>query len=317
MSIIDKHALRRLLPLCWCLGLAALLLSFFVSSPDALAVAAKRGQLQITNPLVNGTAQGRAGTQITLSGSNFDPNDTINLYYTTNGDSGQCTNNGNPPDHGLQPFDNNATIQAQNDGTFTQTVTWPTGANSPNTPYYVCALSQNVHALSSNTFTVMQSNAAFNVTPASIAPGGQITVTGTQWLPVQLLTVSVTSTDGSQTVASQTVTPQQDGSFTAQVTIPQTAQAGTYNVLVFATGDATLKSTKQGGLTITQATPTPAPTPTIAPTPTHAVTATPTPATGASTTGAGGSGLTILIYVLGGIGVMMVLIGIVMFMAYR
>ena len=153
MLSIYRHSLRRWIPLLWCLGLTALLLSFFISSPDALAQTAKKGQLQITNPLVNGNAQGRPGAQITLSGSNFDPNDTVNLYFTTNGDPGQCATGGNPADHGLQPFDNNATVQAQNDGTFTQNATWPNAASTANTPYYVCALSQNVHALSSNAFT--------------------------------------------------------------------------------------------------------------------------------------------------------------------
>jgi hypothetical protein len=307
-----KHSLRRWIPLLWCLGLSVLLLSFFVSSPSALAQTAKRGQLQITS-----TTQGSPGTQITLNGSNFNPNDTVNLYFTTNGDQGQCTNNGNPQDHGLQPFDNNATFQAQNDGTFTQTATWPNAANSPNTQYFVCALSQNVHALSSNSFTVMQSNAAFDVTPTSVAPGGQITVTGSKWMPPQVLTVSVTTADNANTIASQTVTPGQDGNFSVQVTIPQTAQPGTYNVLVFATSNAALKVTKQGVLTITQATPTPAPTPTTAATPTAAVTATPTTTIGNTPTTGGGGGLTILIYMLGGIGVMMVIIGIVMFAAYR
>ncbi len=315
MLTIYKHALLRLIPLLWCLGLSALLLSFFVSSPTAQAQVAKRGQLQIT-----GTAQGHPGTQITLNGSNFDPNDTINLYFTNNGDSGQCTNNGNPADHGLQPFDNNATVTAQNDGTFTQTVTWPNAANTPNTQYYVCALSQNVHAFSSNAFTVLQqSNATANVTPASVAPGSQVTVTGSQWLPPQVLTVSIANGDNMTPIVSQTVTPGQDGNFSVQLTIPQTAQAGTYNVLVVATSDANLKVTKQNVLTITQATPTPAPTPTTAPTPTAAATTTPSPTTGNTPTtgGGGGSGLTTLIYVLGGIGVMMVIIGIVMFAAYR
>jgi hypothetical protein len=278
-------------------------------------LAARRGQLQIT-----GTAQGRPGTQITLTGSNFDPNDTINLYFTTNGDQAKCRNNGDLAGNGLQPFDTNPTITAQNDGTFTQTVAWPNAANTPNTQYYVCGLSPNVHALSSNAFTVLQeSNATANVTPASVAPGSQVTVTGSQWLPPQVLTVSIANGDNMTPIVSQTVTPGQDGNFSVQLTIPQTAQAGTYNVLVVATSDANLKVTKQNVLTVTQATPTPAPTPTTAPTPTAAATTTPSPTTGNTPTtgGGGGNGLTTLIYVLGGIGVMMVIIGIVMFAAYR
>src|SRR2546423_7864826 len=103
MLIMYKIYLRRLMPLLWCLGLGALLMTFFVSSPTVHAEAARKGHLEITNPLVNGTPQGRPGATVTLQGSTFDGNDTVNLYYTTNGDSGQCTNNGNPGDHGLQP----------------------------------------------------------------------------------------------------------------------------------------------------------------------------------------------------------------------
>jgi hypothetical protein len=166
---------------------------------------------------------------------------------------------------------------------------------------------------------LQQSNATANVTPASVAPGSQVTVTGSQWLPPQVLTVSIANGDNMTPIVSQTVTPGQDGNFSVQLTIPQTAQAGTYNVLVVATSDANLKVTKQNVLTVTQATPTPAPTPTTAPTPTAAATTTPSPTTGNTPTtgGGGGSGLTTLIYVLGGIGVMMVIIGIVMFAAYR
>jgi hypothetical protein len=310
MQIINKRY-RRLIPLFWCLGLGALVLTFFISSPDAQAQALRKGHLEITNPLVNGNAQGRAGATITLKGNNFNSNDTINLYYTTNGDSGQCTNNGNPGDHGLQPFTNNATINAQDDGTFTQDVTWPDTANTPNTQYYVCALSDNVHALSTNSFTILQSDAAFVFTPNTVAPGSQVTITGTKWLPPQTLTVSISNGDNTTPVVSQTVTPGADGNFSMQLTIPDTAQPGTYNILVVATGDAALKATKQNALTITQATPTPdattAPTPTVGPTPT------PTPAPG--NTG-GGNALSMLIYAMGGIGVMLVIIGVVMFATY-
>lgn len=313
MSIIHKIYLKRLIPLLWCLGLGVLLMTFFVSSPTAHAEAARKGQLQITNPLVNGTPQGRPGTSVTLQGSNFDGNSNITLYYTTNGDSGQCTNNGNPGDHGLQPFPNNATVTAQDDGTFTQTVTWPDTANSPNTQYYICALSDNVHALSTNSFTVIQNNATFDFNPKTAAPGDTITVTGSQWTPPELLTVSIANGDNTNPLVSQTVTPGSDGNFSVQLTIPSSSQTqpGTYNVLVVAVSDATQKVIKQNALTITQPTPTPtvAPTPTATPAP--AVTPTPT-----STTGGDGGGLTMLIYAIGGIGVMLVIVGVVMFATY-
>jgi hypothetical protein len=311
MQIRDKRY-RRLIPLLWCLGVGALLLTFSISSPTAQAQALRKGHLEITNPLVNGNAQGRAGTTITLKGNNFDSNDTIHLYYTTNGDSGQCTNNGDPGDHGLQPFTTNATINAQDDGAFTQDVTWPDAANTPNTQYYVCALSDNVHALTTNSFTIMQSDATFVFSPNTLAPGGQVPVTGTKWLPPQTLTVSIGTGNNTTPIVSQTVTPGADGNFSVQLTIPDNAQPGTYNIFVVATGDATLKATKSNALTITQATPTPQPT--TAPSPTVAPTPTPTATTG--NTGGGGNALTMLIYALGGIGVILVIVGVVMFAAY-
>src|SRR6478609_3532783 len=101
----------------------------------------------------------------------------------------------------------------------------------------------------------MQSDAAFDFSPNTIAPGSQITVTGSHWLPPQLLTVSIGAGNNTTPIVSQTITPGADGNFSVQLTIPATAQPGTYNILVVATGDAALKVDKENVLTITQVTP--------------------------------------------------------------
>jgi hypothetical protein len=320
-----KLYIQRLILLFW--GITGLLLFFSWQAPPAYAASP---QLRITKPSVNGVAVGHAGTKIRLRGTGFASGHSYNLYTTASGDPANCTANGDPAGHGLTSFATNPTVQAQDDGTFAVDTTWPDSASQATTPYYVCAIDQNAqnqnqgqdqqnqgqqHALSQNTFTVAQP-VTVSLSSANVNPGDQVTINGTNWLPPQQITVNIIDDTnlGGNHLVSRTFTPHQDGTFNVTVTIPQNAKAATYTVQVTAVGEPTMKFSQGSALTIGQpgaATPTAAPSPTVTPTP--AVTPTPTASAGQGNTG---GTLTPLIYALGGIGIVLVVIGTILFMVF-
>lgn len=320
-----KVYIQRLILLFWCI--TGFLFLFAWQSPSAYAASP---QLRITKPSVNGVAVGHAGTKIRLRGTGFAGGHTLNLYTTANGDPGNCTANGDPAAHGLVAFDTNPSVQVQDDGSFILDTTWPNSASQATTPYYVCAIDQNgqnqnqgqgqggqsqQHALSQNTFTVAQPVAA-NLSSTNVNPGGQVTINGSNWLPPQQVTVNIiddTNLSGEPLV-SNTFTPHQDGTFNVTVTIPQNAKAATYTVQVVAVNEPTMKFSQGSALTIGQpatTTPTVTASPTVTPTP--AVTPTPTAGT---TQGSTSGAFTPLIYALGGVGIVLVVVGTILFIVF-
>jgi hypothetical protein len=276
-----------------------------------------------------GTMLGHPGTKVHITGSGFTPGSSVSLYTTASADATACVNATNPVTAGLTPFSSSPTTTAQTDGTLALDTTWPKSASIATTAYYICALSTTAKALSANAFTVAQPVTIDAVTPASIAPGGQVTITGSNWLPVQQLAVSV-GMENSGTIAENTnVMPDGTGHFSVTLTLSATALPQAYPVRVIAVNEQTMMLVNNNALTVTQAaTPTPSPTtapsPTPSPTsvPTATATATPTPpaSTGITPTNTGGGGgnplFTFLVFTLGGLGTLLVIVGAIMFAVY-
>jgi len=300
---------------------------FFFSIAAPLPASAHAYRALAAQVSFTGTMLGHPGTKVHIVGSGFTPGSSVSLYTTASADATACANATNPVTAGLTPFSSSPTTTAQADGTLALDTTWPNSASTATTAYYICALSTTVKALSSNTFTVAQPVTIDAVTPVSVAPGGQVTITGSNWLPVQQLAVSV-GMENSGTIAESNVMPDSNGHFSVTLTVSATALPQAYPVRVIAVNEQTMMLVNNNALTVTQAaTPTPSPTtapsPTPSPTsvPTATATATPTPpaSTGTTTNTGGGGGnplFTFLIFALGGLGTLLVIVGAIMFFVY-
>jgi hypothetical protein len=271
--------------------------------------------LILSEPTMDNTSPiGHPGTKVDITGQGFTPNSTISLYTTI--DPNQCKAGGELTQFSSQPVE---TVQA--DGTFALYTTWPKNANRPGTAYYVCALSSNTageSAISGQTFSVAQ-KVTVSASTSSVNPGDSITLTGDNWFPPQQLQVNIVPSRGvgnaNNAIASTTATPDSNGHFSISLTIDSNAQPGQYVISVTAPNEPTLTNQPNNTSRITvtaQATPTPIPTPTPILTDTPTPTATPMPA---GTTGGsnGNGGVTILAFMLGGLGLLCVIVGGIMF----
>jgi hypothetical protein len=276
-----------------------------------------------------GTMLGHPGTKVHLTGSGFTPGSSVSLYTTASADATKCVNATNPVTAGLTPFSSSPTTTAQADGALVVDTTWPNSASTATTAYYICALSTTAKALSANAFTVAQPVTIDAVTPASVTPGGQVTITGSNWLPVQPLAVAVVMGNSGAIAENNTVMPDGNGHFSVMLTLSATAQPQAYAVRVTAVNEQSMTLVNNNALTVTQAvtptpTPTTAPSPTPSPTsvPTATATATPTPpaSTGTTPTNTGGGGgnplFSFLIFALGGLGTLLVIVGAIMYFVY-
>lgn len=298
-----------------------------VQLPSAYAagVAALPGAApQVTISLPGGGPPvGHPGTKVHIAGTGFTPSTTAALYTTPTNDPAKCIVGADPAALGLKSFATKPTVDVQADGTFQVDTTWPNNAATATTPYYVCATagaSGSLGGLSATSFTVAQP-VALQVTPQSpttISPGSQVTISGTNWLPPQALTVAIVPPGAAGVVVSDHATPDANGNFSIMLTVPSTTAAGTYSVSVIADGEPTMKATLANAVTVS-ASPTPTATATAAPSPTATTAPTPTATTTPSApppTSGGGGGMTILIFALGGIGAVLIIVGIVLFAAY-
>ncbi len=286
-------------------------------------------QLTISLPAGGTQVAGHVGTKVHLSGSGFTPG-TFQLYTTTSNDPAQCI----PTSTSLTPFTPN-TATAQNDGTLTIDTTWPASASTVGNAYYLCAISTpTAHVLSANTFTVA-APPTITVSPTTLAAGQQVTISGANWLPPQTLTVAITFSNVAAVVVSDHALPDHNGNLVATLTVPATTPAGGYAVSVIADNETTLRVIENNALTVTTALPTatatvtvsPTATPTVTTTPTatpsvvsatNTPTGTPTPTQQGGTTPSdtAGSTNTFLLFLLGGLGILLVVVGIILFILY-
>ncbi|GCE11431.1 hypothetical protein [Tengunoibacter tsumagoiensis] len=253
---------------------------------------------------------GHPGTKITVTGTGFTPGSTVNLYTTLN--SSTCGAN-----QGLSPLGTNNTASVQADKTFSLSTVWPQNAGLAATSYYICAVSANApdeKAVSTQQFTVAQ-DVTVTIAQSAVNPGDTIIISGQNWVPAQKLSVGLVSngsTDITQAIASGNVKPSTNGDFQTTLILPKDIPNGAYTIIVVATNEPTLKLVKDNFITIGSSV---TPTPTTGVTPTAQATPTPTPA--ADTTSSGGtSGTTILIFAMGGLGIILVIIGIIMLSVY-
>ena len=308
--------------LFFCL-IATLTLTFSLPSSVARAAGA---QLTLSQPGTNVNPSligGPVDVKVQLAGMGFAPNIPLAFYTMTTNNPQNCKGGGNPNQLGLTPFGNPPTqVVTRGDGTFTLVTQWPGTANTPGVAYYVCATPQNQQGtLSSNTFTVTPAP-TLTLAPTSINPGGQVAVTGMSWYPPQALTLTISDGNGNQ-VFTTAITPDSNGNINQQITIPTTVQDGTYSVKLAANNEQALSVTQNNALMVTgSATPTPAASPSPPPTATPTVTASPTvipttqptiPGNGGST---GGNSSNLLLFALAGVGALLVIVGIVLFIVY-
>jgi hypothetical protein len=271
-------------------------------TPTTSATNTNTPMLILSQPGNDNQPIGHPGTKVDITGQGFTPNSSVSLYTTI--DPNQCTTGG-----GLTQFTSQPVETVQADGTFTLHTTWPKNASQPGTAYYVCAHSSTTageDAASAQTFSVAR-KVTVSASTNSVNPGDSITITGENWLPPLQVQVSVVASQGTgNAIASATATPDSNGHFSVNLTIDSNAQPGQYVISVAAPDEPTLANQATTITVASQATPTPAITPTPAPTPT------PTPAsnTGGSN---GNGGVTILAFTLGGLGLLCVIVGGIMF----
>ena len=324
--MVNTFLRRFLLIGCCVLGFFTL-----ISMQVSRAHAVGGTSVTITAPQTNGKAIGHVGTKVQIVGAGFNPG-VINLYTTTSSNNAKCTNTGNPANLGLTVFSSSPTVIATQQGTFSLQTTWPDSAGSANTSYYVCAIASGPTALSSNTFTVA-APVQGDVRPSSVPQGGQVTVTGSNWLPPQPLNVSiVVGNSGAAPIVTQTSTPDANGNFSVTLTIPANADTRAYAVSVSAPNEQTPQMTfvANNAVAVTlAATATPVPSPMATTTPTMTPTPTTIPTGVAQTNGPGGtntgntdsnnsgnSATPVFLFVLGGLGLLLVIAGIVVFAVY-
>jgi hypothetical protein len=326
-----KSAVWRLVLLLCCLFGVMVVGDALSSKPTpAMAATAAPGSVVISLPGGNNNGQvgGPVGTQVHVAGTNFGSLVTINLYTTTNNDPAQCRK-GNPNSHGLTPF-TPPTVMTQQDGTFAVDTSWPANANAVGAAYYICAVPDNallLGTLSSNNFTVSPTP-TISVSPTTVMTGGQITVSGLNWLPPQAVTISLINDAQTTPILNTNATSDQNGNFTVTITIPANAPGGTYTISVTSDQSPNVKAVANGILTVTSnVTPTPTVSPTAtataAPSPTTTPTTTPTTSSNGGNNGStppsAGSpsgSLNFLLITMAGLGVLLVIVGVFLFVMY-
>ena len=255
----------------------------------------------LTLALPGGATSGHPGTQIQLTGTGFPANSPITLYAAT--DQGQCAD-GQMGAASIQPTSGGSTTDGS--GNFQLGASWPSsGATQPGTAYYVCAHVNDTNKASNITFTVLP-NPTVTAGPQQVNPGDAVTVSGQNWNPQEALTVAITSGQGGPTIATQPATADGSGNFSISVTIPAGTQGGSYGINITDNSNATQPQYFSNAITVNQqATPTPQATPT----------ATPTPTGSGNGSGSDNNGSMLwLIFGLGGLGVVLVIVGLTMFL---
>jgi len=226
----------------------------------------------------NGNPEGPVGELAEVVGSGFTVGASVNLILAPGDSSGDPT----VCQSGAIPLGSDITVQ--NDGTFTFSFTWPNTANAGD--YSVCALNPSdgsvltgadggpFHVLSANQPTIQVSN-------ASVAAGNAITVTGSNWLPPQPVSVLIGTCHncGASPIVNATPNSDSNGAFSVLLAIPAGTAPGSYVASAFTTNNDVLDVGLTGGavpLTVTAAAP-------VATATTQA-----TPTTAATTTTGGG-----------------------------
>jgi hypothetical protein len=301
-----------------------------LSPLQSLPVYADGGaQVSISMPN-NAPLVGHVGTRVEINGSNFPTNSTINLFTTPAYSTNKCKASAlkNPANSGLAVFSSAPTTNSDGQGSFQLSTTWPDNANQATTNYYICAIASSSGnssgngsgggaALSAknNSFTVAQP-VQIKVSAQTVQAGDTVTISGSGWLPPQQVTVAIESSNGiltSTTIQSSSI-DSMTGNFSASLTVPATADPRDYDVKVYASNEPTMAQMLSAAITVTSANATSQATPTAQATAQTA--STPVVTANSASTSSIGSGSNLLAFALIGLGAILVIVGITVFVIY-
>lgn len=278
----------------------------------------------------NGNPWGPVGENASVEGANFPANQQLRLVLVqgdSNNDAALCHS----------PVATVGSATSNSAGQFYQNYSWPAAAGQVNKAYSICAIKAADGGIASSKddgpFTVLSSSPpVIDVSPASVAAGSTVTVTGHNWVPPQPVNINIAGCadcePGNTEVTSVTAhsTGLNDGSFSTVVTIPASTKAANYVVNAqtqsgmdanYISGVKHLTITAAAPAAITTAAPTS--TPTAAATTTPVSTVTPTAVPGANNTGSnngsdsGNSGLVTALFVALGL-LLLAIAAVVVFM---
>lgn len=144
------------------------------------------------------------GDDVTINGSGFLPGEEVEV--TIDGEGGTTV------------------VQADENGSFSLDVTVPEDADLGT--YTASALGLESERTASDTFDVVEPGAvspSVTVDPSEVNPGDTVTVTGEGFLPGEEVVVTIDPSG-----ESVTVTADEDGAFSVEVTIPEDAEPGDF-----------------------------------------------------------------------------------------
>lgn len=214
--------------------------------------------------------QGPVGTTVTIQGSNWPAQSSIQLKYSSVGCASQD----------VQNIPNAPTPTADKTGSFSASFAWPSVSSTG--AWYVCPVTSDGAASSKATFTVLSTSAptVSLTTKGPFTLGQRITVQGLNWLPGGL-TIALSL----QPVKGNTSFPLDQSPISLigtgaigpiTLTIPGYLLQGQYMLVASAENEALLAQTAPFEIDAPP-TPTPSPSPSPSPSPTPSPTSTPTP----------------------------------------
>jgi hypothetical protein len=228
-SLVRRAAARGWFALALGVGLLVMLALAAGTTPArAMAQSARDNTptFGITNPLYSGVAEGPVGTDVAVQaqpGSSWTPSASITLSaLPDNGDT--CSSSAGTP------ISTASTITVNADGSFSGTFLWPANLGGTGTTYILCASESGAGTQigqASNKFIVLAGSApAIAVSPTTQQAGGQVLITGANWLPVQQITLVLQNAgetiqqDPGETLKTG-LYPNSDGTFSVSVTLPK------------------------------------------------------------------------------------------------
>lgn len=329
-TIVASARIRRRIALLFTLLAILGALTFLRTPLVALAHAAHTERAASGGPVVNwasnmiyagqnnGNPEGPVGELAGVVGSGFTVGASVNLILAP----GDSASNPAVCQSGAIPLGSDITVQ--NDGTFNFSFTWPNAANSGD--YSVCALNPSdgsvLTGADGGPFHVLSANQpAIQVSRSSVAAGDTLTITGSNWLPPQPVSVFIGTYHNCDASPIVHATPGSDGSgaFAVQLTVPLGTAPGSYVASAFTTNNDVLDVGLTSGsipLAITAA----------AATATPQVSATPTRQSGSTSVGGYGGAPTttsadntpyIIAIIVAGVALLLALVGLGAYLLLR
>lgn len=276
----------------------------------------------------NGFPEGPVGEHASVTGEGFTPSEHISLRLVQ-GDVNSPPGGGSAYEFcklGSPRVDGVATgIIADSAGRFSADFIWPAAANSGE--WSVCAVDVasgfpaplGAGSIDDGPFSVLSGYApSLVVSSTTVHPGGSVTVTGHHWLPGQdqiFVYAGPCADCGGTPLATDTVTSNGSGIFTATLKFSASAKPGKYIVSAHTQNGVLDTVTSGPRITVVMA-PTPTPMPTA--TATAAPTATVAHGSGSSSASGGSGGLSgSLALLLAGGALLLALLGLALFFLTR